>query len=817
MIINYVFLNNIRSYESKKIEFSCGKLLLVGDVGAGKSTILLAIEFALFGIIKGSLSGETLLRKGEKEAFVEVSITVDKKTYIIRRYLKKNKKDISQKNGYIISDSMKHEMTPNELKAKVFEILGYPLKMVSKSKSILYRYTVYTPQEMMKDILFQNDDERIDAIRRIFQLDKYKRIINNASVAYKSLREKRIAIEGSYFDLDMKKKEKDVLSERINDEEKEHERLKDECNIMIKSFEEIRKKKSRLDDLKNKKSSIQHAIEISENSLKTYVEQISEINKDSDIKKKEISDLQKNSDEIKRDVPDKDRHEIEKEINDKENFIKKSTLRLESLKKENSFLKKEFENLAKIKNQIESLSLKKKEEEKNLDNNAKRYDDILKDLDGKENLNEKKSKTDSEISILKSEIKKNSELIDKIESMDKCPLCLQEVTSKHKEKIRSEKEMENSRLNLRLKDLESSLDSLKKEMDKINSLKEEKNKLANSNEWLRKRINDISSEIERNSESLKKENELKNKISENEKEISDLQKMDYDSASKEINFLKEGLKKYFELDKVLAIIDDKIKVYEANKAKVIKLKAKIGKINVEKKEKTESLSAINSDLDSLSGVEEEYDKKEKDLNNTKTAYAVKEREVLLLKKQHENLILEIDRKEKAKLSGERIKNLENWISGPFTSLISGIERATLSRVYYEFNEYFVKWLSLLVDNESITGMLDENFKPVIEHNGYIIETENLSGGEKTSVALAYRLALNKSINNLVDNINTKDLIILDEPTDGFSTEQLDRVRDVLDELNMKQMIIVSHETKMETFVNSIVRIVKDNGVSKVYM
>ena len=67
----------------------------------------------------------------------------------------------------------------------------------------------------------------------------------------------------------------------------------------------------------------------------------------------------------------------------------------------------------------------------------------------------------------------------------------------------------------------------------------------------------------------------------------------------------------------------------------------------------------------------------------------------------------------------------------------------------------------------------------------------------------------------IPRIRTKELIILDEPTDGFSTEQLDKVRDVLRALDMKQTIIVSHEPKMESYVDSILRINKIDNVSRV--
>ncbi len=111
--------------------------------------------------------------------------------------------------------------------------------------------------------------------------------------------------------------------------------------------------------------------------------------------------------------------------------------------------------------------------------------------------------------------------------------------------------------------------------------------------------------------------------------------------------------------------------------------------------------------------------------------------------------------------------------------------------------------------------LNEEFTPIIEQNGYELLFENMSGGERTSCALAYRLALNKSINDLITTIKTRDLIILDEPTDGFSSEQLERVRDVITQLNIKQIIIVSHEAKIESFADSVIRITKENHASAI--
>ena len=120
-----------------------------------------------------------------------------------------------------------------------------------------------------------------------------------------------------------------------------------------------------------------------------------------------------------------------------------------------------------------------------------------------------------------------------------------------------------------------------------------------------------------------------------------------------------------------------------------------------------------------------------------------------------------------------------------------------------------------IEDENIFARIDDSFTPVIEQNGFEISFNNLSGGEKTSAALAYRLALNRVINDVVHEIKTKDLLILDEPTDGFSTEQLDKVRDVLERLNLQQTILVSHESKIESFVDNVIRVHKEDHQSSI--
>jgi len=132
----------------------------------------------------------------------------------------------------------------------------------------------------------------------------------------------------------------------------------------------------------------------------------------------------------------------------------------------------------------------------------------------------------------------------------------------------------------------------------------------------------------------------------------------------------------------------------------------------------------------------------------------------------------------------------------------------MQRIHQEFSHYFEHWFGLLIDDDSLIARLNDTFLPIIEQNGHDISVIHLSGGERTAAALAYRLSLNKVINDVISQIKTKDLIILDEPTEGFSSEQLDKMRDVLDQLHVNQLLIVSHEDKIESMVDRVIRVEK---------
>jgi exonuclease SbcC len=74
MRIDVVHLENVRSHVKTTVPFAKGFNCLVGGLGCGKSSILYAIDFALFGDPIGR-SYEYLLRDGAESGKVVLQFT----------------------------------------------------------------------------------------------------------------------------------------------------------------------------------------------------------------------------------------------------------------------------------------------------------------------------------------------------------------------------------------------------------------------------------------------------------------------------------------------------------------------------------------------------------------------------------------------------------------------------------------------------------------------------------------------------------------------------------------------------------------------
>ena len=179
----------------------------------------------------------------------------------------------------------------------------------------------------------------------------------------------------------------------------------------------------------------------------------------------------------------------------------------------------------------------------------------------------------------------------------------------------------------------------------------------------------------------------------------------------------------------------------------------------------------------------------------------------------ERLKAEVEKKEASLRESRRLATYQNWLAEYFRPTVELIEKQTLSQAAARFNGHFQRFFTSLVDDPDMVVRVKEDFSPIFEREGFEQDFDALSGGERTSMALAYRFALNSVVRETVTS--RPELVILDEPTDGFSKEQVFKMRGLLDELDSRQVILVSHEKELESMADHIFRVEKKNGSSVV--
>ncbi|MEM4181976.1 MAG: AAA family ATPase [Candidatus Pacearchaeota archaeon] len=677
MIIKKIYLRNIRSYKEAEVVFPEGSVLLAGDIGSGKTSILMAIQFALFGLQPGQ-KGSSLVKSGEEEAEVSLIFLLDKKEIkITRKIIKTKNSSFSQEENLISIDGEEFSLSSTEMKSKLISLMGYP-KEFSKKSDLLFKFSVYTPQEEMKEIIREKEETRLSVLRHIFGIERYKRIKENCAFLKQKIKESIKIKEALSENLNELKEElkkqterKVVLSREINDLSICVSRLKEEKDLLKKNLDELKLKKEEQRHLEIKLSS-----------------------KESELKVKKELKLK-----------------AEKEI---------SLLNLKLSQKTSEFDPSSLENVRIL---------------------IEKHKAIINEL------LDNKTKISSKIEVLREKKERSFSLIERISKLENCPTCFQRVSEEHKEKIKKNESYEIESLN---KELEQKIFE-KKQIEK--DLEKEKELLSSyENDKLR---------LEKEKINFEHYKEIETKL---KSEIFVLERVSNEIAvlSREIDEIKKKLMDYVSISKTF-----------------------------EEKEKE------------FFSLEDEERRKEK-------SYVAYKKELELLEKEIEKISTDISKKENLRKEAINLREFSCWIDEEFIPLIEKTEAIILSRIRSDFSKIFSDWFSSLVP-EYLKAELNENFTPIIKNQGYEIDYEFLSGGEKTAIALAYRLALNQILNSVHSEIKTKDLLILDEPTDGFSEKQIERIRAVLEQLNTKQIILVSHEPQIEGFVDNIIKVVKDEN------
>ena len=153
-------------------------------------------------------------------------------------------------------------------------------------------------------------------------------------------------------------------------------------------------------------------------------------------------------------------------------------------------------------------------------------------------------------------------------------------------------------------------------------------------------------------------------------------------------------------------------------------------------------------------------------------------------------------------------NLLNHIRGLYSKNgiqkdLRNISRPLIQKYTKEFfNEFNFNYSDLTIDEEydvTVYGPEGESSITMV------------SGGEKIAIALALRLGITQAMAN-----GELDTILLDEPTIHLDSSRKHELINLLKEMtSLPQMIIVTHEAQLENAADNLIKVEKENGISKV--
>ncbi|MFX1323631.1 MAG: hypothetical protein ACFE8N_01650 [Promethearchaeota archaeon] len=516
MILESIEISNIRSIRSERIDFPASTMLFFGDVGSGKSSVLKSIEFALFGtLIHGDLSGDSLLRRGKTNGLVNLAFSIDGKKYTIKRNLSRDRKGrVAQKESTFIDHDKGTTTTfaPSDMRRKILSLLSYSVSRYEKATKLpLFRYTVYTPQEQVKEIIQADPDERFEILKEVFGIEKYEIALKNIDLIKDFLNDKikefKIHIkqigEPEQEILEKEKILEDIMNKiaklesalkgkegEIRSQENTIEKIQEELNSYSKKLVEINNKESNIKEYREK----QKTTKLSLNNVKKEI-----LQKESELKKlKEVEiKTEIDEDQLEKHIEtnqnqkiqlEKDLAIVKKSIKDIDNLLKKGQCSLcgQAIHEKDRFekeLKQASAKVEKLTTEIDNVSKQLNEQKKNL-KDLLEFQKIKIKKDSLVILVSEKRKREADLNIL------INELFNKINNNQTEIIT---ILSEYKDtNLRQFKEL-GQYIKDRLKNEKNSLQKLKSNKETLgNDLSAQKNSI----EYIHKELKELESNIQ---------------------------------------------------------------------------------------------------------------------------------------------------------------------------------------------------------------------------------------------------------------------------------------------------------------------------------
>ena len=761
-MLTSIELYNWKTHKSTKLDFSKGTNILIGQMGSGKSSVMDAIAYALFGNFPSIQHRRTnvsyLIRskpKQEDTAKVKLSFEINGNSYEVERVISQN----SPSTATLKRDGVYLQSQPQRVTEEIVKLLKMDYDLFSRA--------VYSQQNGLEYFLNLRSADRKKEIDNLLGLDKFSEAKENVTSLANRIKDmvKEDSKAVAEFDESRIKEQLEALEKEIaryNEAEASAEKKLAETKTKLTASEaKLNAAKEEL----NKKNKLLQEIRELKGKTETFT---------SEIKKIDAKGTRESPQIYEQLLSEKKLSEAAaKEAKDSKEKAEESGKRSTKYDTQLQMIRKDYERMQMLQKELEKLD--KKENEKNL-----------------QTAKDAKEKAEADLARYFAEKKEGEKNLKELEShFGKCPVCEKELEENLRKKLIEDKKNKLKELQDLATESEKLLIKSKNEYELLNNNKERIGQIENRMKEYAgiedkiKELERLSSGEHNSNTKLKAEYELKEKAAQELKErTTKLQ------AELELSQTRERYAK--ELEGITLSILEK-----ENGAKSIEIND----------------GAIDSLYKEVVALSSDASRTESELRLNKRYAADKMQQ----KKEKEDQYAMVNRiKEEISKKKKVSENLEK-----FSDAIIEAQTQLRNRLVESINRVMGDiWPELYPYKDYSDIMLD-----AVEDD-YILKVNTMmrdkmswedveliaSGGERSTACLAMRIAF-----SLVLAPNIKWLI-LDEPTHNLDQQAVHKMVDIFGETLPKiidQVFIITHEDLLKEVNGSNVYVLnRDKGADK---
>ena len=832
-----VRVENIRSYRSAELTLGPGTTLLTGDVGSGKTSLLYAIEMALFGFAE--VDATYLVRHRARGAEVRLALHDDAHRYELgRRFQRRTRRgrDIFEleENSYSV-DGAKSLYSATEVRQRAIDLLGFPDNPNPRAHSDLWRWAVYVPQEQMRAILEADPEDRLQTVRKALGLEQYRTAADNALLVVTELRRSaersRAEARGlEHFETAATElageiaARSDAAARRASERDVARGEV-DRCQAAVEATEEARRALERdtaeLSQLAERRGAAEQSLRRRQERLREVTRETARWAAERDAaepRARALAELRHGAEDAERAVAAL-RAERDSREGAAADFAAADSAR-RAAREARATVDTDLAHAETERQRAEEELTRRRSEGPTREPPAP-TPRTLGEIDAE--ISAARAPLDAAVADAARLAHVRAETEELLRA-GICPRCRQAVRPETFAGHLAEATSELARAEERRTAAQDGLRRL-----------DEERRSRERYERAKARFDELERARASAQEALRTATERTDRLAARRREVErDAQDAEARAAAARpaaealaalrgrlaaaeaglAGFQRRTLEATTSLEAARAA-EESLRRSEAEAARV-------------QREAQEEAAALAE----LEGRRAEVEGRVRAGREAPARRAEAERRLTAARSAHERAGLEaarelafletarvraaesrlrVEERRRRVAEADELESLGRWIAGPFRDGVLLLEHRLLARAQGEFDRHFARYFASLVEDPALSARSDAQFSPSVEIDGELTPPEALSGGERTALALAFRLALGSVVRGA--GRLRLDTLILDEPTDGFSPEQVVRMGELLEGLGIPQILLVSHEAQLAAVADRVVRVRKESGAS----